>query len=207
MALEDDLVRFFSVNVVGNINLINEYMPLILKGTAKKVISITSGFADADIISEYDFSGNPSYPISKAAMNMAMAKFSAEYREDGVLCMSIAPGVVATSGYEGDGKSPGPCPRSSTTATLYRQLTGLSRGSPCRDRHAGADGQARCVCAPFHGPGDGGAGRPGRYEGHQCVDRGEGLRRVCLSAWRQELDLRLPGAGRISLCWPTLIQR
>jgi NAD(P)-dependent dehydrogenase (short-subunit alcohol dehydrogenase family) len=37
-----------------------------------------------------------SYSMSKAALNMAVAKFSALYREKGVLCMAICPGAVDT---------------------------------------------------------------------------------------------------------------
>lgn len=37
-----------------------------------------------------------SYAISKAALNIAVAKFSALYRKEGVLFMSICPGSVDT---------------------------------------------------------------------------------------------------------------
>lgn len=71
-------------------------MPLILKGRAKKVIAISTGQADTDMTLKADMFQCTSYAISKAALNMAVAKFSALYREDGVLCMSICPGSVDT---------------------------------------------------------------------------------------------------------------
>jgi len=37
-----------------------------------------------------------SYSMSKAALNMAVAEFSALYREKGVLFMAICPGAVDT---------------------------------------------------------------------------------------------------------------
>lgn len=36
------------------------------------------------------------YTVDKAAMNVIVAKYAAEYGKDGVLFMSISPGVVDT---------------------------------------------------------------------------------------------------------------
>ena len=84
----------FRINVIGNIHLFNLYTPLIMKGRVKKVISLTSGFADNDLTTGYGIDVAGPYTISKAAMNTAVAKFSAEYAEKGVLFLSIAPGAV-----------------------------------------------------------------------------------------------------------------
>ncbi|KAH8693986.1 short-chain dehydrogenase [Talaromyces proteolyticus] len=92
--LEEDILECFRTNVVGNVHLFNLYMPLILKGHVKKVIAITSGFADDDLTTTYAIDVAGPYSISKAAMNTAVAKFSAEYAERGVLFMGIAPGAV-----------------------------------------------------------------------------------------------------------------
>ncbi|KAG7101553.1 Short chain dehydrogenase virK like protein [Verticillium longisporum] len=51
--LEDDLIYSFKVNAVGPVHLFNLYLPLILKGDAKKAIAITSGMADLDLINDY----------------------------------------------------------------------------------------------------------------------------------------------------------
>ncbi|KAI0468862.1 NAD(P)-binding protein [Xylaria cf. heliscus] len=85
-----------STNVVGNVHLFTSLMPLILKGKAKKVIAISSGVADIELLRKYDLEIAPVYAISKAALNAAVAKFSAQYARDGVLIMSICPGVVDT---------------------------------------------------------------------------------------------------------------
>lgn len=69
-------------------------MPLILKGRVKKVISLSSGYADNELTTGFSIDVAGPYTISKAAMNTAVAKFSAEYAENGVLFMSIAPGAV-----------------------------------------------------------------------------------------------------------------
>lgn len=50
--------------------------------------------ADADLVSRYAVDVGALYSISKAALNMAAAKFHAQYRKDGVLFLCISPGVV-----------------------------------------------------------------------------------------------------------------
>lgn len=100
--LEKDLAESFRVNVIGNINLFNLFLPLIRKGDAKKVITISSGMADIDLISKYDIDVAGPYAISKAAMNAAVAKYSAVGRKEGILFMSISPGLVET-GHHSEG--------------------------------------------------------------------------------------------------------
>ena len=51
---------------------------------------------DLEITGKYDLATSVPYSISKAALNMAVAKYSAEYRSKGVLFTSIAPGATAT---------------------------------------------------------------------------------------------------------------
>ncbi|RDW71012.1 hypothetical protein BP6252_07575 [Coleophoma cylindrospora] len=98
--LEKDILDMFRTNVVGNIHLFNLFMPLVLKGKVKKVLAISSGLADIESTAKYDLDGNAPYAISKAAMNAAVAKFSAQYKKDGVLFLSVCPGVVNTGQYD-----------------------------------------------------------------------------------------------------------
>ncbi|RYP51125.1 hypothetical protein DL768_003472 [Monosporascus sp. mg162] len=97
--LEEDLNKSIKVNVTANIHLFNLYMPLILKGQVKKVITISSGLADLDPINKFELEVAPLYTISKAAMNIAVAKFHAQYKKDGVLFISIGPGVAEVGHY------------------------------------------------------------------------------------------------------------
>jgi NAD(P)-dependent dehydrogenase (short-subunit alcohol dehydrogenase family) len=97
--LTASLTQQFSVNVVGNIHLFNLFMPLVLKGAVKKVVTISSGMGDMELVRKYNISEDGPYSISKAAVSMAVAKFSAEYAKDGVLFLSISPGVVGTDVY------------------------------------------------------------------------------------------------------------
>jgi NAD(P)-dependent dehydrogenase (short-subunit alcohol dehydrogenase family) len=84
---------------VGNIHLFNVFLPLILKGNVKKVLAITTGLGDIEMARKYNVFENGAYSISKTAVNMAVAKFSAEYAKDGVLFLSVCPGMVDTGLY------------------------------------------------------------------------------------------------------------
>jgi NAD(P)-dependent dehydrogenase (short-subunit alcohol dehydrogenase family) len=97
--LNASLLETFQTNCVGNIHLFNLVMPLVLKGTIKKVITISTGMADTDLTTKFNLHEGITYSISKAAMNMAVAKFSAEYSEQGVLFLAICPGSVNTGQY------------------------------------------------------------------------------------------------------------
>ncbi|OAX83590.1 hypothetical protein ACJ72_02037 [Emergomyces africanus] len=98
-ALEEDLLECFNVNVIGQIHLFNLFTPLILKGRAKKVIALSSGHADPKLVLDFNIDVASSYAISKAALNFAITKFSAQYAKDGVLFMSISPGLVDTGNF------------------------------------------------------------------------------------------------------------
>lgn len=58
-------------------------MPLLQAGQAKKVIAISSGIADIDntLVGELDMSVPCS--ISKAALNMVIAKYAVAYKAKG----------------------------------------------------------------------------------------------------------------------------
>jgi len=99
-ALEKDLLACFKVNVIGQIHLFNLFLPLILKGDAKKVIALTTGFADDALTTKYDMEVAGPYSISKAALNTTVAKYSAVFRKDGVLFLSLSPGFVETGQYK-----------------------------------------------------------------------------------------------------------
>lgn len=112
--LEEHMLNSFKTNVVGIVHLYNLFLPLIKKGNAKKVIAISSGHADIDLVTEYDLDVSPPYAISKIGLNLAVAKFSAEYKSEGILFMSISPGVVDTSQQD----------MSQCRSRIYRSISG-----------------------------------------------------------------------------------
>jgi NAD(P)-dependent dehydrogenase (short-subunit alcohol dehydrogenase family) len=100
VALEEELMAGCKTNVVGNVHLFNLFLPLVLKGQQKKIIAISSGNADLDLINNYEIEVNGPYSVGKAATNAVVAKFGAEYAKDGVLFMSICPGMVDTGHFD-----------------------------------------------------------------------------------------------------------
>ncbi|GAP91821.1 putative related to protoporphyrinogen oxidase [Rosellinia necatrix] len=94
--LSDELRKSMEVNALANIHLFNLFMPQMLKGTARKVVAISSGIADIDWINGYEIEPTSVNAMSKAALNVVMAKLNAQYKRDGVLFLSICPGLVDT---------------------------------------------------------------------------------------------------------------
>ncbi|RYP12904.1 hypothetical protein DL765_007120 [Monosporascus sp. GIB2] len=91
--------ELWQTNVVGNIHFFNLFIPLVMKGKVKKVIAITTGLADLDLTNDVEVEVGALYAASKAAMNLIVAKFNAQYKKQGVLFMSISPGVVDVGHY------------------------------------------------------------------------------------------------------------
>ncbi|RYO75022.1 hypothetical protein DL764_010594 [Monosporascus ibericus] len=86
-------------NVVGNIHLFHLFLPLVMKGKVKKAITISTGLTDLDLTNDCEVDTGALYAASKAAMNVIVAKFNAQYKKDGVLFMSISPGLVEVGRY------------------------------------------------------------------------------------------------------------
>lgn len=89
----------FQTNVTGQLHLFNLFVPLIKKGKAKKVIAISSGVGDVDLTNQCEIDVGPIYAASKAALNIIVAKFNAEYKKEGILFLSISPGLVEVGRY------------------------------------------------------------------------------------------------------------
>lgn len=87
----------FRVNVVGVAFGTNAFLPLIRAGSTKKVITLGTGLAMADLTNQFELQQNPAYSISKAATNMLVAKYNAAYgKSEGILFLSLSPGFVDT---------------------------------------------------------------------------------------------------------------
>jgi len=87
----------FNTNVVGVVHTINAFLPLLRRGTTKKVITLSSGMGHTELVLKSGLSNQAPYAISKAALNMAVAKYAAEYKAEGFLFLAISPGLVDTS--------------------------------------------------------------------------------------------------------------
>ncbi|KAL4787607.1 NAD(P)-binding protein [Aspergillus varians] len=97
--MEADLKDTFDVNVLGVIKTVEAFIPLIQaadKSSVKKVITISSGMSDLELINSAEVAVSAPYAISKGALNVAIAKYNALYKSEGILFMAICPGYVAT---------------------------------------------------------------------------------------------------------------
>jgi len=91
------------VNVLGVVNVIHAFLPLIRQGSVKKVVNLSTGIADLDLINKIDFAISAPYAASKAASNIVVAKYAAALKEEGILFLSMSPGFVSTeSNLEGE---------------------------------------------------------------------------------------------------------
>ncbi|KAI0819717.1 hypothetical protein BC628DRAFT_1332162 [Trametes gibbosa] len=102
--LEEDLVDTFRTNVVGVVHTINAFLPLLRGGAAKKVIALSTGVADTAVTLGADFAAHAPYCVSKAALNLAVAKYAAELRGEGFTFLAISPGLVNTAEKTGSGR-------------------------------------------------------------------------------------------------------
>ncbi|KAF6224741.1 hypothetical protein HO133_009934 [Letharia lupina] len=91
-----DLQVSFEINVIGVINTVNTFIPLLRRGREKKVFTLSTGVADVDFLNQLDIAVSAPYSISKGAVNVAVAKYNALYKSEGILFMAISPGLVDT---------------------------------------------------------------------------------------------------------------
>jgi len=95
--LEKDIHTSIHVNVIGVIHTTNAFLPLIRKGTTKKVITLSTALADPEYTLATGLAAAAPYSMSKAALNIAVAKYAAAHQAEGILFLSISPGLVDTA--------------------------------------------------------------------------------------------------------------
>ncbi|KAK0389598.1 hypothetical protein NLU13_3173 [Sarocladium strictum] len=84
----------YEVHVISTVHVFNLFLPLIREGSAKKVIATTTGYADDALTRDYGLYVAPFYSASKAAQNTIVAKYHAQYADEGILFLALAPGSV-----------------------------------------------------------------------------------------------------------------
>lgn len=94
--LEEDMLDLFRINVVGNAHLFSLFVPLVQKGSAKKIIAISTGLAAPVMIKNLKLTLGFPYVVSKGALNTLIAMFQAQYIDEGILFLSMCPGSVDT---------------------------------------------------------------------------------------------------------------
>lgn len=88
----------YNINYIGVILTINSFLPLLERGTQKKVITINTGGADLEFIDKAQLVFGMNYAATKAALLVAIKKYAIAYGPQGFNFLSISPGMVATGG-------------------------------------------------------------------------------------------------------------
>lgn len=94
--LRKDMINNLDVNVLGAMYSINAFLPLIRKGTVKKIVAISSGVSDPSRALATGNSSLVTYSAMKAALNLVVAKYSAELKGENIILLALSPGVVNT---------------------------------------------------------------------------------------------------------------
>ncbi|EPQ50278.1 NAD P-binding protein [Gloeophyllum trabeum ATCC 11539] len=104
--LKKDLFATLEVNVYGVMITILTFIPLLKKSSIKKVVTLSSAMCDLDFINGTGMTTSVSYSISKGAVNVAMAKFAAKFKDDGIIFLSICPGLTSTGATSAESLTP-----------------------------------------------------------------------------------------------------
>lgn len=99
--MEKDILESLEINLLGVIKTVQAFIPLLRQGNAKKVLSISTGMADLELINSTEIEFAAPYAISKGALNVAIAKYNALYKKEGILFLAVSPGYVATERNQG----------------------------------------------------------------------------------------------------------
>lgn len=89
----------FVTAIYGGLWATNAFLPLIEKGTQKKIVHISTAMALPDFINKTGVSYAVAYSVAKAGMNVQVAKYAAELAPKGIKVLALSPGWVDT--YEG----------------------------------------------------------------------------------------------------------
>lgn len=136
--LKTEVFRSTDVNILGTIYAVNAFLPLIRNSDVKKVVSISSGHADMDLILDGGVAVSSVYSAIKAAGNVIMAKYAAELKSEGVKFLSLSPGYVLTGQPE-------------RKSHIYlRTRYSLTFRSYCRASSKG-NGNGRTICKSISG--------------------------------------------------------
>ena len=82
--------------MIGAVIVTNAFLPLIEKGTQKKVINISSAAGDSEFVEKVSYVSAVPYGASKAALNLINTKYAVEFRGKGYTFLAVSPGLVDT---------------------------------------------------------------------------------------------------------------
>lgn len=95
--LRTDMEQSMLTNAIGPLYAINAFLPLIRAGEAKKIVVISTGMADTELVLRANVAGAVPYSVSKAAVNLIVSKVAVELRPEGISVLALSPGLVDTA--------------------------------------------------------------------------------------------------------------
>jgi NAD(P)-dependent dehydrogenase (short-subunit alcohol dehydrogenase family) len=90
----DDLEMVLNCNVIGVRNVTRALLPLLGQSKEKKVVNISSALGSISLTKVFSFSPScAAYKVSKAALNMLTTQWALSFKDDGIIVLSVNPGV------------------------------------------------------------------------------------------------------------------
>lgn len=90
----DAMNKSVDTNVVGAVYVTNAFLSLIEQGKEKKIVHITTGHGDTDLILGSGFAALLPYGASKAMLNNVVARYGMELQPKGIHVVAISPGFI-----------------------------------------------------------------------------------------------------------------
>ncbi|KAH8823889.1 hypothetical protein DL96DRAFT_241356 [Flagelloscypha sp. PMI_526] len=91
-----DLSETLNINVVGMHLVTAGFLPLLRKGTGKKIVNVSSTMGSLAYSHALKHQRAPAYKISKAAANMLTLQYAHDLEKDGFSVVCLSPGWVKT---------------------------------------------------------------------------------------------------------------
>ncbi|USP81336.1 NAD(P)-binding protein [Curvularia clavata] len=94
---EMELGKSMATNASGVLFTINAFIRLVQRSDIKKIVVVSTGISSPEFISTVGLVDALPYSMSKTAVNLLVQKFAIEYKEEGIIFLSLSPGLVATA--------------------------------------------------------------------------------------------------------------
>ncbi|KPM34770.1 hypothetical protein AK830_g11801 [Neonectria ditissima] len=92
----EDFMAEMQFNLTSPIYLLREFLPLIRKGEAKKILIMTSSLGSVELAGYMTGLAN-TYSVAKASLNMLIRKWSTTLKNDGITTFLLHPGWVGVT--------------------------------------------------------------------------------------------------------------
>ena len=87
----------YRVNVLGIIYSVTEFLPLLRKGSTKRIMVVTSSAGNPDLAVAMGVTGMVAYSATRSASNMVIANYGKLLEPEGFVLAGVSPGPTDTS--------------------------------------------------------------------------------------------------------------